>query len=78
MDILTAISHPQLFGPWFQDRESWKAWEAYLAALFGLPMSEEALAIYRECTGRQTAPETPFNEAGSCAGDAPASRECWR
>ena len=63
MDILTAISHPQLFGRWFRDRESWKAWEAYLAALFGLRMSDEVLAIYQECTGRQTAPGVPFNES---------------
>lgn len=62
MDILTAMHHDELFGPWFRGA-SWRAWEAYLAALFGLPMSDEQLATYKECTGRTTAPTEPFSEA---------------
>ena len=42
MTILEAMRDPALFGPWFKDRDSWRAWEAFLAALFGLPMDADA------------------------------------
>ena len=41
---------------------SWDAWRAALAALFGLPMSEAQLEIYRRCTGRTTPPTTQARE----------------
>ncbi|MBV9756563.1 MAG: hypothetical protein JO047_05870 [Alphaproteobacteria bacterium] len=43
--------------------ESWDAWKAFLAALFGLPLNDEQGAIWRACTGRQDAPAAPFAEA---------------
>jgi hypothetical protein len=46
MTILGAMHDPHLFGPWFVDRASRRAWEAFLAALFGLLMDADALAIY--------------------------------
>jgi len=54
---------PDLFGSVFRG-ESWVGWRAVLAALFGLPMTEEQLALYRTCTGR----EAPLQEA---------AREAW-
>jgi hypothetical protein len=36
---------------------------AFLAALFGLAMSDEQLALYREATGRIVPPSAPSNEA---------------
>jgi Terminase large subunit, T4likevirus-type, N-terminal len=39
-----------------------------LCALFALPMSDEQLAIYQQCTGRSTPPTTPFLEAWLCCG----------
>jgi hypothetical protein len=60
--ILDVISRPA-FAPWFGDGETWQAWFAFLAALFGLPMTPEQLAIYRECTGRQHPPTTPHRQA---------------
>jgi hypothetical protein len=63
VDILEAIADPNLFGPWFRDPQTWRAWHAFLASLFALPMSDEQLAIYREHTGRQTPPTTEFNES---------------
>jgi hypothetical protein len=35
--ILDAMHDPALFGPWFKDRASWRAWEAFFAALFVCP-----------------------------------------
>lgn len=63
MTILEAMHDPALFGPWFKDRESWHAWEAFLAALFGLPIDEAAAAIYARHTGRSLAPTGPAPEA---------------
>jgi hypothetical protein len=61
--ILEAIADPHLFGPWFRDPVTWQAWRAFLASLFGLPLTSDQLAIYSECTGRSEAPSSPSNEA---------------
>jgi hypothetical protein len=63
MNILQAISDPQVFGPAFADKRSWAAWRAFLAALFALPMDDDQLANYRECTGRNEPPSQPVKEA---------------
>jgi hypothetical protein len=63
MTILKALDDPQLFAPAFPDRASWAAWEAFLAALFGLPMPEAHAALYRTHTGRQAGPCGPSREA---------------
>ncbi len=63
MTILDAMRDPALFGPWFADRASWRAWEAFLAALFGLPMDAAAAALYRRHTGRAALPSAAAREA---------------
>lgn len=63
MNILQAIEDDQLFAPWFRDRETWGAWEAFLAALFGLPLTDRQADLYRRHTGRSEAPEGPQDEA---------------
>ncbi|WP_245462015.1 hypothetical protein [Shinella sp. JR1-6] len=63
IDILQACREPQLFAPWFKNRDNYEAWFAFLAALFGLPMTAEQLAIYQRHTGRQEAPTEAANEA---------------
>ena len=60
--ILETMEDPGLFGHWFTPVTSWRPWQAVLAGLFGLPMSESLLALYRQLTGRQTAPTTPARE----------------
>jgi hypothetical protein len=55
MTFLEAMQDPALFGPWFKDRDSWRAWKAFFAALFGLPMDAGAEAMYRRHTGRMHA-----------------------
>jgi len=59
---------PGLFGSFFGEAESWTAWEAFLAALFGLGMTDGQLALYRTHTGRTRAPEGPAREAWVVAG----------
>lgn len=56
MNLLQATSDPMLFARWFKDRATWDAWLAFIAALFGLPMTPEQLAIYQRCTGRAEPP----------------------
>jgi hypothetical protein len=67
--ILDALDHPQVFRPHFKGgHRSWAAWRAFLAALFGLPLDESQLALYRHHTGRQTPPTAQFNEAALICG----------
>jgi hypothetical protein len=67
MNILEAMADPNVFAPHFKG-SSWKPWKAALAAIFALPMDDEALATYRTCTGRSGAPMAPFTEAALCVG----------
>jgi hypothetical protein len=61
LTILDAMEDPELFGAWFAE-PSWDAWRAFLAAVFGLPMSEAHQACYRAHTGRSVPPTTPARE----------------
>lgn len=64
MSLLEAISDDALFAPWFKKgSSSWVAWFAWIAAVFALPMTDEQLAIYRECTGRKEPPSDTATEA---------------
>lgn len=65
--ILDLFDEPSAFGKWFSG-PSWAAWRAFLAALFGLPMSAAEAAIVRACTGRQRLPSTPARKAWLIAG----------
>ena len=62
LNILDALEDPHLFGPWFSDRATWSAWTAFLAALFGLQMTQEQRDLYKQCTGRSEAPTAPARE----------------
>jgi hypothetical protein len=66
--IIHAVEDEALFAPWFRDAETWRAWFVFLRALFGLPMSAEDLALYRQCTGRDEPPEGGTREAWLCCG----------
>lgn len=63
MNLLEAIDDPEIFAPWFKARETWHAWMAFLASLFGLPMTGEQFAVYRACAGREEPPTAPAEEA---------------
>lgn len=63
MNILQAMEDPELFAPWFKDKGTYTAWRAFLAGIFGLPMTDEQAAIFRKHTGRQELPTEPCEEA---------------
>ena len=60
--ILDAIRDKQLFAPWFKDEATWRGWQAFLAALFALPMTREQASLYQQCTGRTERPVAPASE----------------
>jgi hypothetical protein len=61
--ILDAIHDAKLLRPLFKDLATWQAWLVVLRAIFGLPMSDEDLSIFRQLTGRQHPPAGPVSEA---------------
>jgi hypothetical protein len=63
MNIIQACADPNLFAPWFRDRRTWKAWFAFLATLFALPLDDEQLALFQSSTGRAQPPAMPQREA---------------
>ncbi len=67
MNILQAMADKALFAPHFKG-DTWKPWEAFLAALFGLPMDDAAHALYSAHTGRTEPPAAPFKEAALVIG----------
>ena len=66
--IIELMDHPELLRPWFKDPETWSAWRTLLKELFALPMTEEELALYRQCTGRSGQPTEAFLEASLIIG----------
>jgi hypothetical protein len=50
--IIDACQDPEIFGPWFKERETWAAWFAFLKVIFGLPLDDTELAIFQKFTGR--------------------------
>lgn len=63
LTILDAMDDEALFRDWFHDRGDWTAWQAFLAALFALPMNRKQRRIYESCTRRTVTPSEPFNES---------------
>ena len=55
MNITQALTDPQLFAPLFAG-PSWRPWKAFLAALFGLPLSNDQLALYRRSPSARRLP----------------------
>jgi hypothetical protein len=62
MNILHAMDDPQVFGPFFRSR-TWDVWRCFLAVLFGQPLTEEQIVLYRQFTGRTVPPTGPSREA---------------
>jgi len=68
MTVLDALSDENLLGAAFPASESWRAWRAFLAAVYALPMTEAERAIYTKHTGRETPPAAPAREVWCIAG----------
>jgi hypothetical protein len=55
VNILDALRDKRLFASAIRDKKTWGAWRAFLAVMFGLPLSADA-ELYRQCTGRAELP----------------------
>jgi hypothetical protein len=73
--LLDAMRDPMLFGPFFAARGTGAAWETFVAAVFGLPMTEEQLDHFRAQTTRPNAPGIPAREAWVAVGRHPRHRD---
>jgi len=60
--ILDALADRDLFAGLF-DAPSWEPWKAFLAALQGLPLSDEHLVLYKRHTARSEPPTKPARYA---------------
>src|SRR4030095_4011113 len=69
-NIIQAIHHPDLFGslPALHSLDTWIAWLSWLKAVFALPMDENELAIYQQCTGRTQPPTKQPSEIYTIVG----------
>jgi hypothetical protein len=77
--ILDAVRDSRLFGKAFRDEATWRAWQAFLAALFGIAMSGEQAETFRACTGAALGFLTGlFARRGWSAVGGLASRSSWR
>jgi hypothetical protein len=68
VNLLDAMDDPLLFKGWYKKPSQWKAWRAFIATLFALPMDADQVAIYRECTQRTNPPTTPIKESWLAVG----------
>ena len=59
MNIIEALDDRNLLGASIRDPGSWRSWRALLTAAFGLPLDQDQLALYRQCTGRTVPPGAP-------------------
>lgn len=63
LNIVEAMDSTRVWRRWFKKPATWAPWRSFLKVLFGLPLDEADLAVYRECTGRSAPPPGGFLEA---------------
>src|SRR4029453_1709972 len=70
MTIVDALKHSDLFGSLsaLQSLDTWRAWITWLKAVFALDMTPDELAVYQQCTGRQTPPTKQPSEVFTIVG----------
>lgn len=52
INVIDACRDPEIFGPWFKDARTWAAWFVVLKVMFGLPLDDDELALFRKHTER--------------------------
>ena len=63
MSIFQHLADPELFGPWFRDPKSWRAWRVVLKALFGDRMTASERKLFTQLTGRTKPPTKLVSES---------------
>ena len=75
VSIIEALDDPALFKTHFRG-DTWQPWQAFLQALFALPMDEDALALYQHDTGRSEPPMAAFKESALIIGRRGGKSRC--
>jgi hypothetical protein len=75
MTILDALADPNLFGALaaFRELGPWRVWSAFIAAVYGLPMTDAQLVAFRTHTGRQAPKPGGYAEAVAIVWPKPSS-----
>jgi hypothetical protein len=63
INIIQACQDPAIFGAWFRDAQNWVRWFVFLKTVFGLPLDEAELAIFRKHTDRTAPAPTGYLDA---------------
>jgi hypothetical protein len=66
LNIVEAMDHPKLFGPWFKG-PSWDGWRAILRAAYALPMTDAEIEFFRAVAQRDP-PKKKVKELWLCCG----------
>jgi len=62
MNIIDIMNDDRFFKPLFRDISTWKAWEVFLKALFGISLIDKSeKRLFQQCTGLKKLRETPAN-----------------
>jgi len=73
--IRDAMTDPALFGDQFSG-ESWNAWRALLAGFFGLLLNDDERQHFLSLTGRQSVPQSAFEELWLVVGRRGGKSQC--
>lgn len=70
MNIVDALYDPAVFSRFYPHLEngSWANWVAFLKSLYGLPLSENELEVFHNCTGRPAPFPSGYAEAFAICG----------
>jgi hypothetical protein len=64
VNIIDALTRKGIFAPLFREPATWRAWEVYLRALFGLGIDDpKDRRLFRECTGLVKPPAEAVRES---------------
>jgi hypothetical protein len=71
-DVIEFIRDPALLGLSLSEAQ-----EALLRSIYGLPLSPDHQDLFRQCTGRNHHPATPFREVTVIAGARAGKGALW-
>jgi hypothetical protein len=67
-NIISAITQGGILAPLFPKPDSWIAWHIFLRALYGLPINEQEMDVFKFCTGLETPRPGGYSEAWCVVG----------
>jgi hypothetical protein len=63
VSILEAVLSEKAFAKFFSPPETWVPWMAAWSTIYGLPLTEDELKLFQQCTGRQKPRPEGYTEA---------------